>query len=105
MPTEAACPADAPVMKAWEAYKKRDEFQNTRRWALYEAHVEGSLWAAFYQGFFAAAVNISQSAGDDYARGVADGREQAAKVVDEYPYSWDRDREHIARVIRAGETK
>jgi len=61
MPVEAAVSSDAPVMKAWEAYKQRDEFANTRRWALHEKHVDGSLWAAFYHGFFAASVNAAHA--------------------------------------------
>jgi hypothetical protein len=44
-------PKDAPVMVAWEAYKLTDEYQNTRKWALHERHVDGSLWAAFSEGF------------------------------------------------------
>ena len=48
---------DAPVMVAWNNYKSCDEFKNTRKWALHEEHVEGSLWAAFYAGFFACAVD------------------------------------------------
>lgn len=48
---------DAPVMKAWNNYKAGDDFQNTRRWALHESHVDGSLWAAFYAGYFACAVD------------------------------------------------
>lgn len=41
-------------MIAWNAYKATDEFANTRKWARHEQHVEGSLWAAFFQGFSAA---------------------------------------------------
>lgn len=44
---------DAPVMVAWEAYKAGDSYQNTRRWASHEEHVDGSLWAAFSAGFTA----------------------------------------------------
>jgi hypothetical protein len=36
---------------AWEAYKLTDEYANTRRWALHEQHVDGSLWAAFVVGW------------------------------------------------------
>ena len=48
-------PRDSPLMKAWEAYKSTDAYQNTRRWAQHEAHVDGSLWAAFSAGFRATA--------------------------------------------------
>ena len=44
-------PQDSPLMKAWEAYKTTDEYQNTRKWAAYTEHVDGSLWAAFCAGF------------------------------------------------------
>ena len=54
MPDESPVPTDAPLMKAWETYKASEEFQNTRRWALHEEHVEGSLWAAFLEGWLAA---------------------------------------------------
>lgn len=46
-------------MQAWERYKATEDFANNRRWALNEEHVDGSLWAAFYTGFFAAAVNAA----------------------------------------------
>ena len=42
---------DSPIWKAWEAYKGTDDYVNTRRWALNDAHVDGSLWAAFERGF------------------------------------------------------
>jgi hypothetical protein len=45
---------DEPVMIAWNRYTGTDDFPNTRRWALHEQHVEGSLWAAFSAGFHAA---------------------------------------------------
>ena len=42
---------DSPLAKAWEAYKAGQSYQNTRKWALHEKHVDGSLWAAFMAGF------------------------------------------------------
>jgi hypothetical protein len=68
------------MMVAWEAYKATDEFQSSKRWALTIApmlqagspdfelkrscdvmpfeqrsnHVDGSLWAAFVEGWNAA---------------------------------------------------
>lgn len=44
-------PAGSPLMQAWEAYKATDDYKNTRKWALQEEHVDGSLWAAFACGF------------------------------------------------------
>lgn len=54
---------DAPVMVAWNNYKSCDEFKNARKWALHEEHVDGSLWAAFYAGFFACAVDQVKAEG------------------------------------------
>ena len=50
----APVPADDPLMVAWEAYKSDSEYGNTRKWAMTERHVDGSLWAAFEAGFRAA---------------------------------------------------
>lgn len=47
-------PDDAPVMKAWNTYTATDNYANTRMWAAHDAHVDGSLWAAFLQGWTAA---------------------------------------------------
>jgi hypothetical protein len=54
MSTETPVPVDHPLRKAWDAYKARDTYSNTRRWALHEDHVDGSLWAAFAEGWEAA---------------------------------------------------
>lgn len=54
MSTATLLPADHPLRRAWEAYKASDDYPNTRRWALVDAHVDGSLWAAFAAGFDAA---------------------------------------------------
>lgn len=53
MPTETPFPADHPMLVAWNAYKLSEDFQNTRKWALHEEHVDGSLWAAFIAGYAA----------------------------------------------------
>jgi hypothetical protein len=42
---------DDPLMIAWEQYKATPEYINTRKWALYIEHVDGSLWAAFMEGW------------------------------------------------------
>ena len=47
-------PKDHPVMKAWEEYKATEEYANAKKWTRFEEHVEGSLWAAFVEGFKAA---------------------------------------------------
>jgi hypothetical protein len=38
-------------MVAWSAYKSTDNYANSKKWAKYELHVDGSLWAAFSEGF------------------------------------------------------
>jgi hypothetical protein len=56
---------DAPVMIAWEAYKTSPDYANTRNWALREAHVDGSLWAAFFAGFNALARTAPAVSGEE----------------------------------------
>ena len=46
-------PNDHPIIIAWEVYKKSTEYANTRKWALKEKHVDGSLWSAFSTGYLA----------------------------------------------------
>jgi hypothetical protein len=53
-----AVSAGHPLMVAWSEYKQTDAFNNTRRWALHERHVDGSLWAAFEEGWRAALQEI-----------------------------------------------
>ncbi|CAB5079585.1 hypothetical protein UFOVP143_40 [uncultured Caudovirales phage] len=65
---ETPVPREAPVMQAWEQYKATEDYANTRVWARHEDHVDGSLWAAFYAGFFACAVNAAGSAADAAAK-------------------------------------
>ena len=55
------CPADSPLMKAWEHYKATDDYRNSLHWATElaavgtrERYASGSLWAAFVAGFGAA---------------------------------------------------
>ena len=40
-----------PRVVAFAKYKKTDEYTNTRKWALKEDSVDGSLWAAFVEGY------------------------------------------------------
>lgn len=80
----APCPADHPLMVAWEQYKATAEAENTFKWAKQplqffedsdipepknggnkwrkwnmENAVEGSLWACFMAGFEAAGGKVS----------------------------------------------
>lgn len=61
MTVSAAVPADAPVMIAWGAFKATDDYANTLRWSAAPDHSEGSLWNAFYRGFYAAALNRAEA--------------------------------------------
>jgi len=54
MPNMQALPADHPEMKAWERYKNTPEHENTLKWAHESNYTEGSLWAAFDEGWRAA---------------------------------------------------
>lgn len=54
MSTMQQLPADHPLMKLWVEFKRTQEYLNSRRWARYEEHVDGSLWAVFHAGFAAA---------------------------------------------------
>lgn len=51
---------DAPVMKAWEIYKASEDYANTKRWTVDPNHADGSLWSAFYQGYFACACHVAE---------------------------------------------
>ena len=51
MPTEKALPNDHPLMLAWSAHTKTDEFENSKRWAATHEHRDGSLWALFLAGY------------------------------------------------------
>lgn len=55
-------PQNAPVLRAWNIYKQSADYANTRKWAKHDEHVDGSLWAAFYAGYFACAVAESAQA-------------------------------------------
>lgn len=40
-------------MQEWENYKQSEEYANSFKWAAYEEHRQGSMWAAFMAGFLA----------------------------------------------------
>lgn len=63
MPTEATLPEDGPIMTAWEQYKSSDEYADLFRWALFQEHRDGSMFAAFLAGWMAAraALRIPQA--------------------------------------------
>ena len=39
------------MLKAWAEWKLSEDYHNSRKWALLDEHVDGSLWAAFTQGW------------------------------------------------------
>lgn len=54
MPTSTPLPKDHPLIIAWEAHRKTEEYANSKKWALTNDHVDGSLWALFAAGWNAA---------------------------------------------------
>ena len=44
---------DEPVMIAWKAHKETPDFANSKKWAAFPEHLDGSLWALFSAGFSA----------------------------------------------------
>ena len=56
-------PMDDPLMIAWKAYQATTEYANTKKWALHEPHVDGSLWAAFVEGWSRSAALASTPGG------------------------------------------
>lgn len=50
MATMTEIEKDHPMRKAWEEYRQTDDYANTRHWA-HGDHVDGSLWAAFCEGW------------------------------------------------------
>ena len=54
MTVSTPVPGYSPLMLAWEAHKATDDYANSRNWAAYSDHREGSLWALFVAGWQAA---------------------------------------------------
>lgn len=54
----APCDPNSPLMVAWEQFRKSESFANSRKWAAYPEHVEGSLWNLFMTGFQAAQATV-----------------------------------------------
>jgi len=53
MPTMTPADPNGPLMLAWKRYTETADYLNTLSWATKLEHTEGSLWAAFEQGFVA----------------------------------------------------
>ena len=54
MPAEVSLPENDPIMIAWNEYRETEAYHNSLKWAEFEQHREGSLWAAFLQGYIMA---------------------------------------------------
>lgn len=77
----APCPQDSSLMKAWESYKKTEDFKTSLKWVTEEQRkplmpptdptangvsdfhrdqwAQGSMWAAFMAGFKAAGGQVT----------------------------------------------
>jgi len=97
MPTEvmAMIPETDPLMIAWKSYSATEAYTNTRGWAANKMHVDGSLWAAFCAGWYAAqakfcnmlpatpAVDGCQLSGEKCAKYLDEEIEMAARDLPE----------------------
>lgn len=54
MPEMRALQEDHPLMIAWKKHQESDDFANSKKWAAYPEHLQGSLWALFMAGWKAA---------------------------------------------------
>jgi hypothetical protein len=54
MPTEEILSSGHPMLVAWKAYASGDAYKNSLKWAAFDEHREGSMWAAFTAGYEAA---------------------------------------------------
>jgi hypothetical protein len=44
-------PDGHPMIVAWKKYQATSDYKNVKIWAMTEEHVDGSLWAAFAEGW------------------------------------------------------
>lgn len=51
---QSVVPNDHPEMKAWKRYVASPQYDNSYKWAVREEHRQGSMWAAFDEGWRAA---------------------------------------------------
>ena len=105
MTAQSPLPKDDPRLVAWEAYKATNDYANTRQWALHEAHVDGSLWAAFIAGTAIATLSpngVSQSAVEQVSRAIALSDGMAADLPDFDWRPWEANaRAAIATLTRS----
>lgn len=67
----SAVPEDHPLMRAWKVHQATADFTNSKRWAVFPEHLQGSFWALFAAGFHAG-----------FAEGRRQGLEEALKAVE-----------------------
>ena len=48
---QSEVPLTHPMRAAWQIYENTPEYANSKKWAIHPQHVDGSLWAAFCQGY------------------------------------------------------
>lgn len=83
----AALPDDDPRVAAFATYRESEEYENTRKWALHERHVDGSLWAAFIAGWHARSTGGDLVREDLLAEADAELEAEAAREEEDHRYS------------------
>ena len=53
-------PKESLLRIEWEKYIKTEDYTNTKKWARFKEHIDGSLWAAFTKGFEINEIRIKQ---------------------------------------------
>ena len=53
-PAQTPVPRDHPLMLAWEQYHESAACHNQQHWIGHNDFVDGALWQAFCEGWFAA---------------------------------------------------
>lgn len=100
MGSETPEPNDSPLMKAWQAYKQTPEYANTRKWALDERHVDGSLWAAFSEGFRLASAPTPTPPADGAAERCKHGHTVCVACTGEHGGAWvGKQRDYAVDVV------
>lgn len=64
MSTSTPIDPRSPLAEAWKKYASTPEYENTFRWASSPEDTEGSLWAAFSEGFLAAEAEVARLHGE-----------------------------------------
>lgn len=106
MSTMTPVPENHPLMVAWNAYKLTEDYANTLRWAVRSEHTEGSLWAAFEQGWRAREVEVDAARREERERSerLAKALTEAVRIVqgerDEIQHRCAKDEPHHHPTLR-----